>query len=223
VDEPEGDHAPPPLSLADELRRVLDEPGVRRLLPVVLACAVALAGVVGAGAWWLSRPAPGPPTEEALPFATPSAPATTLPAVLYAHAAGAVIEPGLYELAAGARVADLLAAAGGPSRDADLDRVNLAALVGDGERVYVPAEGEAADPLPSASAGSAGAPAGPVDVNTADAATLESLPGIGPALAAAIVSFRDEHGPFATVDSLLEVPGIGPAKLDGLAEQAVAG
>jgi competence protein ComEA len=152
---------------------------------------------------------------------------TTVPPVVNAHAAGAVVVPGLYRLASGARVADLVAAAGGLAADADADRVNLAAPVGDGARVYVPRRGETAVPsVPADGSGGAvpgapgtpngsspGSPAGPVNVNTATVTELDTLPGIGPATAQAIVDHRSRHGPFRTVADLAKVKGIGPAKL----------
>jgi competence protein ComEA len=131
-----------------------------------------------------------------------------------AHAAGAVARPGVFRLPPGARVTDLLDAAGGPTPDADLDQLNLAAPVADGERVYVPRKGEA--PLPAAGSGTAAAPQGPVDLNTATPEQLDSLPGVGPATAAAIVDYRTHHGRFRSVDDLLEVRGIGAAKLEQL-------
>lgn len=146
---------------------------------------------------------------------------------LVVHVAGAVARPGLYELAGNARVADAVSAAGGLRPDADLTQVNLAAPVADGVRVWIPAAGEAPPgeaPVvePSGGArrsgqpGPAGGGAGPVDLNRATAADLDALAGIGPATAAAIVRFRDEHGRFTTVEDLLAVPGIGPAKLENL-------
>jgi competence protein ComEA len=135
-----------------------------------------------------------------------------------AHAAGAVLRPGVYVLPAEARVADLLAAAGGPSPEADVDQLNLATKVADGDRVYLPRRGE--QPVPNVAPGGPGGAAGPsstrptvVDLNVADATQLESLPGIGPTLAAAIVEHRTRNGRFRSVDDLLEVPGIGPARL----------
>jgi competence protein ComEA len=151
--------------------------------------------------------------------------------VVTVHAAGQVNAPGVYSVPAGARVADLITAAGGLSPEADLDRLNLAARVLDGTRIYIPRKGEAppadagvADPGAAggavtgggASGGAAGAGTGPVDLNTATAAQLDTLPGVGPATAAAILTYRTRHGRFKSVTELLEVPGIGPAKLEAI-------
>ena len=200
------------------------------LTPRSVALAFA-ACVVGGLAWlWLRAPAPAP-AESDLPLATAastgptagsaptSAGAPVAPAdeVVLAHAAGAVHRPGLYELAAGDRIADLLAAAGGATRRADLDRVNLAAPVADGSQVVVPRVGEpvVAAPAPGAEPPST---AGPVDLNTAGPEELETLPGVGPATAAAILEYRDANGPFTSVDQLIDVPGIGEAKLAAVAD-----
>lgn len=141
------------------------------------------------------------------------------------HAAGRVVVPGVYSLPDGARVADVVTAAGGLAPDADLDRINLAARVADGERIYVLRRGEEAPP--AASGGGAGAPgsgaggaagvaAGPIDLNTATVEQLDTLPGVGPATAAAIVKHRERIGRFRSVGELVDVPGIGPAKLEAL-------
>jgi competence protein ComEA len=144
------------------------------------------------------------------------------PGVVVVHVAGAVVAPGVHTMGAGDRVSDAVAAAGGAVPEADLDGLNLAAPLADGQRVYVPRIGEV-DPAsvpngPSPSGGPLGsaAPAGPVDVNRATADELEALPGVGPATAAAIVDDRDRNGPFASVDDLDRVSGIGPAKLAAL-------
>ncbi|HUR22334.1 MAG TPA: helix-hairpin-helix domain-containing protein [Acidimicrobiales bacterium] len=138
----------------------------------------------------------------------------------FVHAAGAVAHPGVYRVRAGGRVSDLLDAAGGPAGDADLDQVNLAAKVSDGERVYVPRRGESPPPAAGSSTGAAGAggvPAsGPVNLNTATLEQLDSLPGVGPTTAQAILEYRKAHGRFRTVDELMEVRGIGEARLASL-------
>ncbi len=162
--------------------------------------------------------------------ATATAESTTTQPDLVVHVAGAVARPGIVRVEPGARIADAVRAAGGALADADLDRLNLAAPVADGMQVRVPVEGEPttsptgiAAPPPAATGGPPGelsgpVGAGPIDLNQADAAALETLHGIGPALAAAIIGWRTDNGPFASVEQLLEVPGIGPATLDGLAD-----
>lgn len=160
---------------------------------------------------------------------------------LLVHVVGEVAEPGLVTLQDGARVADAVEAAGGVTRKADLTAVNLARAVVDGEQLYVPRPGE---PVPGTAAGAGGAAAaggaggavaggaggsaagagsGAVDINTADAAALEALPGVGPSIAKAIVEWRDTNGAFASVDELDDVPGIGPATLDELRGSARVG
>lgn len=172
-----------------------------------------------------------PPVEASLPFAqpepttTPPEPSAPVPGVVVVHVAGAVARPGLVIGETDWRVADAVAAAGGSSAGADLDRVNLAAPLRDGERIYIPSDGEAVPAV--AGSNRSGMvetpPSGPIDLNTADAAALETLPGIGPATAGAILAHRDEHGPFGTIDGLVAVRGIGPATLDSLRDHVVVG
>jgi competence protein ComEA len=131
------------------------------------------------------------------------------------HVAGAVNAAGVYSLPAGSRVDDAVAAAGGSTSAADPDALNLAATLTDGSRVYVPLVGE----VVAVEAIDTTAPAtGPLDVNRASASELDTLPGIGPATATAIVTERDRNGPFASVADLERVPGIGPAKLAALSD-----
>src|SRR5690606_29175523 len=118
------------------------------------------------------------------------------------HVAGAVVAPGVYELPGGSRVQAAIASAGGATPDGDPDALNLAAAVVDGLRVYVPRRGEAVPPSPPSP--SSLIAAGPVDLNSASAEQLDQLPGVGPALAAAIVRHRELHGPFAGIDALLD-------------------
>lgn len=203
--------------------------GPRSWLPVlVLAATLGVAG--GLAIVTLSRPA-GEATAAGLPQAVrvvvTTVPTTTAPAMV--HVAGAVASPGVYPLAEGARVADVVRQAGGPGAGADLARLNLAEAVSDGSRVYVPAVGETPPPALTSRGGAGSSapgvdgpptPAEPVDLNQATEAELDRLPGIGPATAAAIVAFRDEHGPFASVEALEDVPGIGPAKVAALRDLA---
>ncbi len=150
------------------------------------------------------------PVEE-IPYAEPSA----QPAALYVHVFGAVAQPGLYRLTDGARVVDVVAAAGGLLSDADSGAVNLARLLTDGEQLYVPVRGEVpAEAAPGAPPGD-----GRVNLNTADAAALDTLPRIGPAMAERILAWRDENGRFTSVEDLLAVPGIGEKMLEGLRDR----
>ncbi len=190
---------------------------------MVIVVAVIVA-VVGAG-WWLGRPGRATPVEAGIPFVTVSTTESALvaasePTVLLVHVAGAVHEPGIVSLDPGSRIGDAVAAAGGPSADADLHRLNLAAPVSDGLQIRVPVEGEVVSPTGVGPEADASSPA-LVNVNTASTEELERLTGIGPALAAAIVARREEHGPFSSVDELLAVPGIGPSKLAGFSDQVV--
>lgn len=127
------------------------------------------------------------------------------------HVAGLVLTPGVYELPASSRVRDAIAAAGGPVEGADLDGLNLAALLSDGEKVYVPKKGEA-----PAAASSSGLPAGKVNLNTATVQQLEALPGVGPVLAQRIVDYRQRKGRFISIRQLMEVEGIGEKKYASL-------
>jgi competence protein ComEA len=129
---------------------------------------------------------------------------------------GAVRQPGVYRLALGSRVVDALEVAGGPAEDIDLDQINLASTINDGQRVWFTRKGE----LPPVGVVGSSPPSGgtdsgvPLDLNTATLEQLESLSGIGPATAKAIIDRRRELGRFRSVDDLLTVKGIGPTKLD---------
>jgi competence protein ComEA len=128
----------------------------------------------------------------------------------------------VYRLPSTARVADLLRAAGGPAADADAQALSLAAPLTDGERVYVPRAGEAG-PTPGSTGSARSSVALKINLNTATADQLDALPGVGPTTAAAIIDYRTRHGPFRSIDDLLDVRGIGPAKLDGFRDLVVVG
>ena len=165
-----------------------------RSLSIAAAVATAVVGVAVVA--WPSSPEP-PPVELV---------ATAELRQVTVHVSGAVMAPGLVTVARDARVADAVAAAGGAAPGADLGALNLAAGVGDGSRVVVPVSGT----------GSPAAGDGLVRLNSADVSELAGLPGVGPVLAERIISHRDDHGPFAAVEDLLEVSGIGEAKLAAL-------
>lgn len=181
--------------------------------------------LVSVGSWWLLR-APAPPVERSLPMAARPATATVaaapppsvVPADVVVQIAGAVVRPGVYHLPLGSRVGDLVTAAGGPIDGVDAAVLPLAAKVADGQRVYLPKPGEPVSAAAGVSVGGSSASAGPVDLNSATVAQLDALPGIGPATAAAIVAYRDKNGPFKTIDGLLEIKGLGAAKVDALRE-----
>lgn len=211
--------------MSELLARLRDEhPGAAAALVAVVAVAV---GVVWYRAGLSSRGAEvagalPPPVEARAPAAT----TTTTEVVVVVHIAGAVHRPGLYRLPAGARVADGVDAAGGPRPRADLDRLNLAARLVDGQRVAVALRGQPPPPGPpgDGSAGGDGVqPAAPVDLNTADMAELETLPGIGPATARRILDERDRRGGFSSVRDLLRVPGIGERRFAELRHRVRVG
>lgn len=129
---------------------------------------------------------------------------------VFVHVAGAVREPGLYELSTGARVADAIAAAGGALRKADVDVVNLAQVVTDGMKIAVPRKGVAIAGSAEASSSSTESSA-LVSINSAGLVELETLPGVGPVTAEAIMAHREEIGVFTSLEELLDVSGIGPA------------
>ena len=141
-------------------------------------------------------------------------------AVVYVQVAGAVRRPGVYQVPADARVFQAVTEAGGFTEEADQQALSLAARVADGCRIYVPRIGEMVEePLGSAplgsSSGSGDVPA-IVSLNSATLEQLDSLPGIGPAIAQDIITYREANGPFTSVDQLTDVPGIGPARLEQL-------
>ncbi len=210
-----------PRDWRDRFDAVCDVLGVSPMSAALAAAVAVLA--VGFVVFLAIRP-DATPVEASLPLTRPAEAVTTttdpVPDEIVVHVAGSVSAPGVHRLPPDSRVIDAVDAAGGTTPQADLARLNLAAPVEDGQQVYVVAIDETA-PTPLG-----GSPTGTdqaerlVDINQASASELEALPGIGPALAAAIVGHRDEHGPFVAVESLLDVSGIGEAKLAGLREFA---
>lgn len=159
--------------------------------------------VVGAAVWFGFGSSAPPPIDVEAPIPTETAsPGSSITV----HVSGSVRLPGLVEVGSDARVADVVLAAGGASSDADLGRVNLAAMVRDGEHVVIPSLDEV---------NGAGAPVGeePFDLNSASVQQLQDLPGVGPVLAERIAKYREDHGPFESIEDLLDVPGIGESKL----------
>jgi competence protein ComEA len=202
------------------------DPGRPGALALLLTAAVA-AVLAAVGVWWEAPRAERVPDLPALvdtrpsPAPTGPVPTTGPPEPLVVAVAGKVARPGLVRVAAGARVADVLAAAGGPLPGTDLAGVNLARKVSDGEQVAVGVAGAPdAGSTSTAGAGSAGtaAPGAPLDLNAATVEQLDVLPGVGPVTAQRIVDWRTRNGRFASVDQLREVEGIGERRLGQLRE-----
>ena len=207
---------PPPLGWRARLETLLHQRPLQtsRIVMAAVAAVLALVGIGLAVVWLLRTP---PSSEDLIPQVTTPSVSSSIDGSgesLVVQAAGAVTSPGVYRVRGDARVVDVIDAAGGLAPGADPDRLELAAKVVDGERIYVPRVGE---PLPASVSRGSATPKGPLDLNTASATDLDALPGVGPATAAAIVSYREHHGAFTSVDQLLEVRGIGPAKLDQIA------
>ena len=179
---------------------------------------VVLVAVLGGAGLWYARSLPKPVTiaESGPGAALPAVSPTSSPALLIVDVAGAVRKPGVYEFAEGERVVDAIERAGGPMPKADLSLLNLAAMLVDGTQILVPKAGPAVAGVPGAAPGSSN---GLININSASATELETLSGIGEVLAGTIVEYRDQNGPFASVDDLLDVSGIGPATLEEIRDQ----
>ena len=205
--------------------------GLSRILASAFGVLVMVIGV-----WWVVR-VPPPPPEATIPFASSTIATDSLktnPELLMAnitvYVSGEVVKPGVYVLLATSRIIDALQAAGGPTAAADLVVVNLAAPLVDATQVFIPRIGStprATLPRPHAginlpTTGTSGgvsvgsgvtSAAGIVDINSATLSDLDALPGVGPTTAQAIIDYRIANGPYASVDDLLNVRGIGPSKL----------
>ena len=167
---------------------------------VHVVAALFLLLLVAAGIIFLRRPVPEP-----IEIVEPPPSPEPTPAQVAVYVTGAVANPGVYYLPEDSRVEEALQAAGGPTTEADLNRVNLAQRVHDEEQIYVPEVGEENPPVPSDSTSEGGL----ININTASAGELETLPGIGPTLSQCIIDHREAHGPFATVEGIMDVRGIG--------------
>jgi len=225
--------------------------GASRMIGSVLS--VAFVGVAG---WWLVQ-TPPPPPEASLSFASTtvatsatiitSAPiVNATPQIITVHVAGSVKNPGVYRLKYGSRINDGIVAAGGATSAANLDVINLATVLNEGEQIYVPKRGEKPHTITNRpQLGGAGGAAGGlngvggatggatgvggatssavpqlININLASVVELEQLPGVGPATAKAIVAYREKNGAFLKVEDLLKVRGIGPAKLSEIVPRA---
>lgn len=178
--------------------------------------------ISGGMVFFLRRPAPPTivittPTATAIPQPT----VTPTPAPMRVYVTGAVAHPDVYSLPADSIVRDALAAAGGATADADLNRINLAQQVCDQQQIYVPRLGEENPPLPSppvslTNTSGSGQTVGKVNINTATVEELDTLPGIGPAIAQRIIEYRQTNGPFQSIEEIKNVSGIGDKLLEKL-------
>ncbi|MDQ3985916.1 MAG: helix-hairpin-helix domain-containing protein [Actinomycetota bacterium] len=207
-------------------RERLEELGGRKHQIRIVALLIVAAAAVGLLLWNRApQPRIAPPARSpanAFPGRGGPSPGVASPtpaSMILVHVAGAVHRPGLYELPLGARVADAIDLARGPRPGADLDGVNLAEILVDGQKLEVPKKSEVRAAAPGAAVPSPGASSASstvISLNSADQTTLESIPGVGPVTAAAILAYRDEMGGFSSVDELIEVSGIGPATLESI-------
>jgi competence protein ComEA len=179
---------------------------------------VVLVAVLGGAGLWYARSLPKPVTiaESGPGAAQVSSPPSPSVSVIV-DVAGAVRQPGVFEFFEGDRVIDAIERAGGPLPKADLSLLNLAAPLADGTQILVPKMGPAVAGVPSGTA--PGTSSGLININAASATELEALSGIGEVLAATIVEYRDQNGPFASVEDLMDVSGIGPATLEEIRDQ----
>lgn len=178
------------------------------LVLVGLACAVFITAITPHGASSVvapTAPSSAPPS--------PSAGVVSSGTVIYVHILGQVNAPGLYALHDGDRAVDVVAAAGGLTPSADPAALNLARFLSDGEQIIVPAVGES---IPASGVAGGGASGGKVNINTADEPTLETLPRVGPAMAARILAWRAANGRFTAIEDLMSVSGIGEKTFEGL-------
>ena len=183
---------------------------------------VVVATLLGAGLWYMrSLPRPvdiAAPADAVSPAVSPISGETgslaPSAAAIIVDVAGWVRQPGVYEFASGDRVIDAIDRAGGPRKGADLTTLNLAAPLTDGTQIVVPKPGSTTTGDPGSSGAGTSGGTTLVNINSAGETELEELPGVGPVTAAAIIDYRTQNGPFATVDDLIDVTGIGPSTLE---------
>ena len=195
---------------------------ISRLMPSTPAKvgAVALAALIAAGVGWAAFSSMHAPAFEvhagdAVAPSSPEPEAVETKAQVYVYVTGAVANPGVYSLDEGLRVCDAVEAAGGLAEDADASTVNLARVLSDGEHIDLPTKAEVEAALAQGPAGGASGVAAAtslVNINTADASALETLSGVGSATAQAIISDREQNGPFSSIEDLMRVDGIGEKK-----------
>jgi competence protein ComEA len=201
---------PPALLVAR--RAVRSRVGVGAAIVLVLV-GLGIAVLVSAFGAHGSTQSIAPPAKSATPGATGGARSSASGATLYIHILGAVAKPGLYLLTDGDRAVDLVAAAGGFTDTADRSGLNLARALVDGEQIVVPNVGE----VPAAGTAPGVATAGgKININTADATVLESLPRVGPAMAKRIIDWRTKNGRFSALEDLMSVTGVGEKTFDSL-------
>lgn len=211
--------------------------GIRRIVAGIVT-AIAFLGV----GWFIMKPSPVP-IDAFVPHVSSVVSPTSVtmsPIRVKVHVAGAVNSPGVYQLSSSARVVDAIAAAGGALRTADLESINLAQTLTDTEQVYVPVKKvsrprvtiaprlrphrNSPTTVPQAGSGTGSTPASKlINLNTATATELDSLTGVGPSTAKAIIAYRTKKGSFSKVEDLLNVPGIGPAKLAAMRDEVSVG
>ena len=206
---------------------------------IVAGCCTAV--LLGGIAWFVLMPSPVPIDAYVPRVTTVSATSTPVsPAIITVHVAGAVKSPGVYRLPSSARVVDAVASAGGALRSADLESINLAQTITDTEQIYIPIKKVSRPRIttaprlrpqrttpttaPTTNGGSTGSQSTRlINLNIATASELDSLTGVGPSTAKAIIAYRTKKGSFSKVEDLLNVPGIGPAKLAALRDQVTVG
>ena len=189
------------------VKAIPEDPGKRRTLFIAAGVGVGIVVIAGA---FLSAGTPDSHVTELTPPPLDSSATAVTSGTVFVHVAGLVNTPGVYELPTDSRVFDAIAAAGGMTDAADGTSINLARIVQDGEQIVV---------TPVGGGGGTVVAAGKLNINRAEAKDFDTLPRIGPALAERIVAYRDEHGPFGSVDALGNVPGIGDVTLAGFRDQ----